>query len=220
MMKRPDELVRQFPFFAGLDEQTYEDILAYGKTRVYDKDELLFLQDEPCKGLFLVQAGVIKIFKLAENGREQILTLQHPGDAVAEVPLFDDGPYPASAAAFERSTLLFIAKADFQHLLDTHPQMSRSIITVLARRLRKLVGLVEDLSLRQLRERMGRFLLEEAKGRSTFHLKFTNDELAAHLGSVRDVISRTLSALQNDGLIRLRGRQVDILDADRLTDGR
>ena len=219
-MKSAVELVHEFPFFAGLDEQSYADILAAGKIRHYSRDELLFLQDEPSKGLFLIQSGVIKIFKLSESGREQVLTVQHPGDAVAEVPLFDDGPYPASASALEDSQLLFIPKADFQHLLDSNPRLCRTIMTVLARRLRKMVALVEDLSLRQLRERLGRFLLEEANGKAVFQLKMTNEEIASRLGSVRDVVSRTLSSLQLDGLIRLQGRRVEIIDAQRLIDGR
>ena len=93
--KTPCELVHDFPFFAGLDEATYNELLAQGQTRHYAKDETLFLDGEPCKGLFLVQSGLVKIYKLSESGREQILAVQRPGDSVAELPLFDNGPYPA-----------------------------------------------------------------------------------------------------------------------------
>jgi CRP/FNR family transcriptional regulator len=216
--KTPCELVHDFPFFAGLDEQTYLDLLACGKTRRFAKDEALFMEDDSCKGLFLVQTGVIKIYKLSDSGREQILAVQRPGDSVAELPLFDNGLYPASAAAMEPAEVLFIPKEAFQTLLAHRPQLAQAVIAALAQRMRKLVALIEDLSLRQVRQRLARLLLEEAGGRAEFPLTFTNDELAARLGSVRDVISRTLSALQADALIRLHGRHVAILDRPGLSE--
>jgi len=215
-MKTPRELVHEFPFFAGLDEQTYDELLARGRTLHLDKDEVLFLEDEPCKGLFLVQSGVIKIHKISESGREQILTFSQPGDSIAEVPLFDHGNYPAAAAAMEPSDVLFIPKDAFNDLLAQRPQLAQAVIVALAQRMRKLVNLIADLSLRQVRQRLARFLHEEAAGRKTFPLTLTNDELAARLGSVRDVISRTMSGLQADGFIRLHNRQVEILDPDGL----
>ena len=210
--KPPCDLVRDFPFFTGLDEQTYTELLAVSRIRHYAKGEPLFLEGEPSKGLFLMQTGVVKIYKLSESGREQILTLQRPGDSVAELPLFDGGTYPASAAAMEDATVLFIPATTFHALLERHPKLSHAIIVALAQRMRKLVALVEDLSLRQVRQRLVRLLLDEAQGKRQFQLTFTNEELAARLGSVRDVISRTLSGLQTDGLLRLEGRRVELLD--------
>jgi CRP/FNR family transcriptional regulator len=214
--RTPRDLVRGFPFFAGLDDATYDALQAVGITHRYAKGETLFHEGETAKGLFLVQSGTIKIFKLNESGREQILALQRAGDSVAEVPLFDNGPYPASAAALEDAMVLVIPRTAFQQLLAQHPQLCQAVITALAQRLRKLVGLVEDLSLRQVRQRLARLLLEESAGRDAFRLAATNEELAARLGSVRDVISRTLSGLQNDDLIRLTGRQVVIADREGL----
>lgn len=214
--KSPGELVRAFPFFAGLDEATYAELLAGAQTRRYARGEALFFDGEPCKGLFLVQSGTIKIYKLSEAGREQIIHIQRAGDAVAELPLFDNGPYPASASALEDSVVLFFPKAAFHNMLERRPQLSRAVIAALAKRLRKMVELVENLSLHGVRQRLARLLLEEANGRRAFHLQFTNEELAARLGSVRDVTSRTLSGLQADQLIRLTGRQVEILDAEGL----
>ena len=168
-----------------------------------------------CKGLFLVQSGTIKIYKVSEAGREQIIHIQRAGDAVAELPLFN-GPYPAAAAAMEDASVLFLPKAAFHNILERRPQLSRAVIAALAKRLRNMVELVENLSLRGVRQRLARLLLEEAHGQREFTLHFTNEELAAQLGSVRDVISRTMSGLQADALIRLTGRRVEILDAEGL----
>jgi CRP-like cAMP-binding protein len=213
-MRAPCELVREFPFFAGLDAAMYGEILACGHLMRYAKGEPLFFEGEVSKGLFIVHTGAVKIYKLAENGREQILAIQRPGESVAELPLFDHGLYPASAAALEDSEVFVIPADPFMALLARNPQVSQAIIAALARRMRKLVELVGDLSLRQVRGRLARFLLEEARERHSFRLALTNEELAARVGSVRDVVSRTLNALQTDGLIRLHGREVTILDAD------
>jgi CRP-like cAMP-binding protein len=214
--KTPCELVHDFPFFTGLDEAVYDALVALGTTRHYAKGEMLFMDGEPCKGLFFVQSGMVKIFKLSESGREQILAIQRPGDSVAELPVFDNGLYPASAAAMEDADVLFIPKASFHTLLAQHPQLCQAVIMALAQRLRKLVSLVEDLSLRQVRQRLARLLLEESAGADTFRLRFTNDDLAARLGSVRDVISRTMSMLQTDELISMAGRQVTIVNREGL----
>ena len=203
--KTPAELLRAFPFFTGLDDGTYAELLAGAQERHYAREESLFHEGDAAGELFLVQAGLIKIYSLSESGREQIVELQRPGDSVAELPLFDNCPYPASAAAMEPSEVLFIPKRVFLDVLAHRPELAQSVIAALARRMRKLVMLIQ-------RQRLARLLLEESAGRTVFPLSFTNDELAARLGSVRDVISRTLSALQSANLIRLQGRQVEILD--------
>ena len=205
-----------FPFFADLDEGSYAELLAGAQQQHYTRDASLFFEGDAAKGLYLVQTGLIKIYTLSESGREQIVELQRPGDSVAELPLFDGGVYPASAAAMEPSDVLFIPKRVFLDVLAHRPELARAIIATLAKRMRKLVMLIQDLSLRQVRQRLARFLLEEAGEQHTFHLSFTNDELAARLGSVRDVISRSLSALQASGHIHLHGRQVEILDRSAL----
>jgi len=215
-VKTPLDLVRAFPFFSGLPTPIYDALVAIASSRHYAKGETLFHEGEPCKGFFFVQSGTVKIFKLAESGREQILTIQHPGDSVAELPVFDDGPYPASAAALEDAVVLFLPKAGFQALLTRHPELTLAVMRVLAQRLRKLVNLVEDLSLRGVRQRVARWLVEESAGQERFPLHSTNEELAARLGSVRDVISRTLSGLQADGFIRVKGRVVEIVDREGL----
>jgi CRP/FNR family transcriptional regulator len=214
--RTPDELLRAFPFFAGIDAAMHADLVARATVRAYAKGETLFLDGEPCKGLFIVQSGSVKVYKLNEAGREQIIHIQRAGDPVAELPLFDNQPYPASAAALEDARLVFIARATFEEILASHPPLCRAVITALGMRLRKMVGLVEDLSLRQVRQRLARFLLQESRGREAFLLTQTNEELAARLGSVRDVISRTLSSLQADNLIQLTGRHVRILDREGL----
>ncbi len=214
--RNPCELARDFPIFADLDEVSASALLSRGTIQHYHKGQPLFDEGDACRGLFLIQSGAVKIYKLSESGREQILAILRAGDSVAELPLFDRAPYPASAAALEPNTILFIPLHRFDAEMERNPRLALAIIRTLARRMRTLVDLIADLSLRQVRQRLARLLLEESGGRAEFRLEFTNEELAARLGSVRDVISRTLSGLQNDGLIRVQGRRISLLDPDAL----
>jgi CRP/FNR family transcriptional regulator, dissimilatory nitrate respiration regulator len=216
-IKSPCHLAKEFSLFANLDEAGCSQVTAYGRVQKYRKGQLLFQEGEPAKGLFLIRSGAVKIFKESESGREQILSILRTGDSVAELPLFDNQPYPASAAAQEDTNLLFIPRAAFEELLGRNPKLAPAVIGALAKRMRTLVELIADLSLRQVRQRLARYLLEEASRQGgKFRLELTNEELAARLGSVRDVISRTLSGLQNDGLILVQGRTIEILDGKKL----
>ncbi len=217
-MKTADELIRNFPLFKGWRDDEYNQLLTKSFFRKYDKGIDLFMEGEEAHGLFLLRSGVVKIYKIGENGREQIIHLSYPGDSVAELPLFDGGPYPSSAAALEDTEVLYIPRQTMMEIMDARPELYKQIVKVLATRMRKLVELVEDLSLRQVRQRLARLILKESNGKNTFILPFTNDEIAARLGSVRDVISRTFSALQNDDLITLTGRHVTILNRVKLED--
>ena len=213
--RNPCELARDFPIFADLT-RCASALLSRGTIQHYHKGQPLFDEGDACRGLFLIQSGAVKIYKLSESGREQILAILRAGDSVAELPLFDRAPYPASAAALEPTTILVIPLHRFDAEMERNPRLALAIIRTLARRMRTLVDLIADLSLRQVRQRLARLLLEESGGRAEFRLEFTNEELAARLGSVRDVISRTLSGLQNDGLIRVQGRRISLLDPDAL----
>lgn len=217
-MKTAEELIRAFPLFKGWKGDEYNQLLSKSFFRKYDKGIDLFIEGESAHGLFLIRSGVVKIYKIGETGREQIIHLCYPGDSVAELPLFDDGPYPSSAAALEDTELLYIPRQSVMDILDSRPELYKQIVRVLATRMRKLVELVEDLSLRQVKQRLARLILKESNGKNTFIMTFTNDEIAARLGSVRDVISRTFSALQNDDLISLSGRHITILNRARLED--
>jgi|LSQX01.1.fsa_nt_gb CRP-like cAMP-binding protein len=212
----PCELSRNYPLLDELDEASRRALLARGVVRTYARGEVLFDEGEPGKGLFLIESGSIKIYKVSETGREQILAVLRAGDSVAELPLFDRAPYPASAAALDQATVLFIPLRSFDEVLAENPSIALAIIRALARRMRALVELIADLSLRQVRQRLARFLLEEAGESRKVRLSLTNEELAARLGTVRDVISRTLSSLQNDGLIQVEGRLIRLSDYDGL----
>jgi CRP/FNR family transcriptional regulator len=191
--------------------------------RRYSAGEIVFGEGEPCTGLYVVEAGHIRIFKTSVNGREQVLSIDGPGSSVAELPVFDGGNYPASVAAVDDATLLFVSKQDFQTLCLAHPHVALKVLRVVGARLRRLVGIIEELSFTTVRHRLASFLLRLAQKEGKRNdqgieitLPVSNQELAAQIGTVRELVSRNLSRLQAEGLLKMDGRSVIIRDLKAL----
>ncbi len=154
-----------------------------------------------------------------------MIHVERAGSTIAEVPVFDGGPYPSTVAANVDSVVLFIDKRDVKRLILEHPNIGLSALKLLAKRLRATSDLVESLALRDVGQRIARVLLAEAKSRGqrtadgvVVTLGLTNSELAARVGSVREVVSRSFTRMQNDGFIALKGRSITILDEERLAE--
>jgi CRP/FNR family transcriptional regulator len=202
------------PLFAGLTEPELHALAQRAVERRFASDEILFWEGEPCAGIFLIVQGSVKIFKTSQGGREMMLSLESAPSTVAELPLFDGGPYPASVRAVEPVTALFVNKADFQQVCRQYPDVALKLLAVVGRRLRHLVGVVESMTFGSVTERLARLLLEASKvaGSDVFDLPLTHQELASRLGTVREVVSRNLARFRAEGLIRIEGRQLHIVD--------
>jgi CRP/FNR family transcriptional regulator len=173
--------------------------------------------------MYVVESGSIRIFKTSTGGREQVLSIDGPGSSVAELPVFDGGNYPASVSAVETSTLLFISKQDFQALCLAHPQVALKVLRVVGARLRKLVGIIEELSFTTVRHRLAALLVRLARREGTrtadgieIMLPSSNQELAAQIGTVRELVSRNLSRFQSEKLIQMDGRRIVIANLKAL----
>lgn len=216
------ETLKKVPLFADLSETELTFLANHAVPRHYQPGELVFSEGDACAGLYVVESGSVKIFKSSPAGREQILAVETPGHTVAELPVFDGGKYPASVAAVNQTTLLFVSKQDFYTLCLEHPKVALKVLRAVGRRLRTLVGIIEELSFTTVRHRLVSLLLRLAgEGRRLspvleITLPATNQELAAQIGTVRELVSRNLSRLQAEGLIRIEGRTVTILDAPGL----
>jgi CRP/FNR family cyclic AMP-dependent transcriptional regulator len=186
--------------------------------------ELLFSEGEPCHGLHIIARGKIRIFKTSLGGREQVLAINHPGESVAELPVFDGGPYPASAMAVEDAEIAFISRRDFQAYCMEHPAVALKVLAVVGSRLRRLVGIIEELSFTTIRQRLISTLLRlaESEGKQTrrgieFQLPASHQELANQLGTVRELISRNLMRLQAEGLLDVDAREIVVKDMKGLS---
>jgi CRP/FNR family cyclic AMP-dependent transcriptional regulator len=191
--------------------------------RKYNAGQLVFNEGEPCSGLYVVASGHVRIFKTSASGREQVLSVDGPGSSVAELPVFDGGNYPASVAVVDESVLLFVSKEDFQELCLTHPEVALKVLRVVGARLRRLVGIIEELSFTTVRQRLAALLLRLAhregkrtSGGITIMLPDSNQEIASQIGTVRELVSRNLSRLQSEGVIEIGDRKVTIRDLKRI----
>jgi len=203
--------LRALPYFAPLDEDTLASVAAAAVHRAYAPDEIIFLEGEPCAGLFCVQSGHVKIYKSSPEGREQILHICRPCESFNDVAVFDGGPNPASAQAMDATTVCLIERSALLNLFDRHPKLAQAVVAVLAARARMLVNMVEDLSLRSVTGRLAKLLLDQAtQGGKAIPL--THQQMAARLGTVREMVSRALRELEVEGLVRREGRQIVIVD--------
>ena len=215
--------LRRAALFKELDEKTLGALAERAVERRFQKDEVLFVAGEEARGLYVIVSGSVRAFRESLDGREQIIHVERAGATVAEVPVFDDGAYPSTVAAEEETTALFIAKRDVRLLCLEHPEITLAALKVLAGRLRRCAELVEALSLREVGQRLARFLLAEARRNGTrteqglsINLTHTNQQIAARIGTVREVVSRALARLQHEGLLVVEGRQLIIPDEETL----
>ena len=192
--------------------------------KLFSSGELLFSEGEPCSGLHIIARGKVRIFKTSASGREQVLAVNVPGESVAELPVFDGGPYPASAVAIEDTEIAFISRRDFNAFCIEHPAVPLKMLSVVGARLRQLVGIIEELSFTTVRQRLIAVLVKLAQTRGTmmergieFQLPSTHQELANQLGTVRELISRNLMRLQAEGLIEVDGRHIVVKDIKGLS---
>ena len=219
-----EKLLRKAPLFASLSDDEMTALRRRVSSKKYDRGETLFSEGDPCRGLFVVGRGKIRIFKVSASGREQILSMEGPGSSIAELPVFDGGNYPASATASEESEVLFISRKDFQDFCREHPEVGLKVIAVVGSRLRRLVGIIEDLSFTTVRQRLIGLIVRLAQTSSTrtsdgvqVELNKTQQDLAAELGTVRELVSRNLGRLQAEGYLEVNGRTIIVKDLSGLT---
>ena len=213
----PKDILQATPLFAVLDDGELSSLAARSGMRSFDAAESLFSEGEPCKGLYIVVTGRVRIYKISVNGREQVLSIEGPGASVAELPVFDGGTYPASCSAIDKTEVLFISRADLRAICLENPEVSLKLLQVVGKRLRRLVGIIEELSFTTVRHRLIAWLLRQTKAEgNTFKLDASHQELAAQIGTVRELVSRNLARLQAQSLIEVNGREIKIVDQEGL----
>jgi CRP/FNR family transcriptional regulator len=210
--------IRDLPLFSALSVAELRQLMGRSAVRVYKRNEIIFMEGDSYAGLYLVLSGRVKAFKTNPEGKEQIIHLLGPREPFADVPLFIGGPYPVTAQALEDTRLLFIPRQAFLDLLHGNPEISVRMLGAFAKRLRRLVNLVESLSLKEVTARLARYLAEEAQktSRTTLVLPISKANLAALLGTIPETLSRSLHELENRGLISVQGKQIVIRDQSTL----
>lgn len=199
---------------AQVGDEPVAALAAVAQRQSYAQGQTIFMEREPVAGIFLIEDGVVKICRYALDGREHILTLLDSGETFNDVAALDGGPNPACAIAFSDVAVWRIDRADLQAIVTRYPRLAWALIENLAGRARHLLGVVQDLAARSVRGRLARLLLEQAttseEGRTPIPL--TQEEMAALLGTVREVVGRTLRGMAADGLIAVERQHIVIID--------
>ncbi len=216
-------IFKQTELFRDLDDEVLLLLAKHSIKKRLERNEILFLAGEPSKGLHVIASGSVSAFRTSTDGREQVIHVEHAITTIAEVPVFDGGNYPSTAAAEESTIVYFLNKQLILKAAIAFPQLALAAAKLMASRLRRCAALVETLSLREVGQRLAGLLLEEARTSGisaeagiTIKLPLTHNQLAARIGTVREVVTRSLLRLEDQKLIVHEGRNIRITDLEAL----
>ena len=212
--------ISRVPLFEGLEPDNRRYVVEIAAAKTFRRGQQIFYDGEQAHGFYVVVSGRIKVYKLASDGKEQILHMLGPGEPFGEVPVFTNRHYPANAEAVESSTTLYFPKQDFIAAISQHPALGLNMMAVLSARLHAFTTLIENLSLREVPARLASYLLYLSALEDDVdqvELDITKVQLAGVLGTIPETLSRILGRMTREGLIAARGRRgLAILDRPAL----
>ncbi len=213
-------VLAKVPLFSGLSDTQLETLESNSSVLKADKGQIIFLEGAEAKGLYVLLAGQVKIFKSSAEGKEQILHMLSPGEPFAEVPMFQGTRFPANAMAVQPSTVLYTEKSVLVRLMERDASLAMAMLAALSNRLRQMASMIGQLTLREVPARLAAYLLHQAgeKEADTFVLDMSKGNLAGLLGSTREALSRSLARLEDQGLIAMDNRTITILDREQLAE--
>jgi CRP/FNR family transcriptional regulator, dissimilatory nitrate respiration regulator len=208
-------ILTQTPLFSGLTADQVAQLRAIAQERAIRKGETVFWEGEEGIGFYIVAEGLIKIFKLSAEGKEQILHIYGPGHPFGEVPVFAGRHFPANAQAVENSRVLFFPRPDFIHLITANPSLAMNMLAMLSMRLRQFTVQVENLSLKEVPGRLAAYLIYLSSEQQSSHkvtLPISKGQLASLLGTIPETLSRIFNRMAAQGLITVQGAEITLLD--------
>ena len=215
-MNRSNLSLQRLPLFSDLPEPIIAQIKRVAVQRAYGAGEVIILDGLECAGVYFLISGEVGVVRVSSGGREQVLTRLGPGKSFNTVPPFlQNGKNHATVRAMTDAEVICIPCRAFRHLVGESSLVALALLGEFAKRLDHLTALVEDLSLRSVRGRVARFLLEHADG-AKMRGRLTQDEIAAQVGTVRDMVGRTLRSFADDGLLRVERSQIVLLDRQEM----
>jgi CRP/FNR family transcriptional regulator len=210
--------LRANPYFEGLADVSLQELAEHTSLRQFERGEALFWEGDPGQGLHIVYTGCLKLFRVSPAGRQYIVRIVQENDTFSEVPAFDGHASPVNVEALEESRVWVVESQAVRALMEKDPVFQRRIIENLAGMLRHMIGLVSEMAFYQVTHRLARLIRaippEELRGEKS--VRWTQDQLAARLGTVREVVARSLKELERSGAIEIQNRRIEIADAEAL----
>jgi len=212
------ETLRNNIYFEGLDDSALKMVAEYMRLYEFERKETVYFEDEPSAGLHIIESGSAKVYLLSPQGRQYIVKILYEGDTFNEVSVYGGGKNPVNTAALEKSKIWIIRVEILRKLVSSYPNYSQKIINNLSNNLRSLVLRVSGMAFFQVTHRLARLLneLPEEALSGGNKTRLTQDQLAARLGSVREVIARSLRELERCGAVRMENRRIYIVDKEKL----
>ena len=216
-----ENTLRSCQLFVGLPASDIEAMASFALTKHLEKGDYLFREGDPAEGFYIVQRGAIKVHRVSAAGKEQVIHVFRPVESFAEAALASAGGYPADARATDASAVVLIPKRDFVALLRGRPELALRMLGSMSQHLRVLVGLLDDLSLKDTETRVANWLLKQCPqplgtGAIVIELDRTKRVLAAELGATSETLSRTLAKFREQKLLRVAGRTITITQPRQL----
>jgi CRP/FNR family transcriptional regulator, dissimilatory nitrate respiration regulator len=215
------EVVGSSALFNGLPPEQLDRIIRIIVKKSYGRGETIFFEGDNGTGFYMVDSGKVKIYKMSLSGKEQILHIFGPGEPFGEVPVFNGQPFPATAEALMKSTLLFFPRDKFIQLVHETPSIALNMLAVLSLRLRRFTSQIENLSLKEVPARLAGYLLylsQEQGNTGVIELEISKGQLASLLGTIPETLSRIFSKMSEEGLIEVEGRTIRIMNHEGLAD--
>ncbi|MFO7931654.1 MAG: Crp/Fnr family transcriptional regulator [Thermodesulfobacteriota bacterium] len=220
-MSDAKNILSQSVLFSGLPAEDISALTNIAVEKPVAAGALIFSEGDPGDGFYVILEGLIKIYKLSTEGKEQILHMFGPGEPFGEVPVFSGQAFPATAEGVKKSRILFFPRRAFRDLITQKPSVAMNMLAVLSQRLRHFTVQVENLSLKEVPARLAGYLLlqsEEQNSRDTITLNISKGHLASFLGTIPETLSRMLRKMNEQGLIEVEGRKILLMDREGLHD--
>jgi CRP-like cAMP-binding protein len=209
------DTLRRNPYFDDLPDEMLKQIAGHMQLRGFERGEMLFWEGDPCAGLHIIEEGSVKLFRISPQGRQYIVRVLQEGDTCNEVPAFDGGTNPVNVETLEKSKVWVIDDETLRSLVKAHPDFALKVLSNFGRNLRGLVRMVSEMAFYQVTNRLARLINELPVEEPRPH--WTQEQLAAQLGTVREVVARSLKELERSGAIRIEDRRIHIADPDALS---
>jgi len=216
---KPIDYMAELPLFKGLPPDKLEALANILLEHSLKQGETIFSEGTEATGFYIVVSGRVKVFKVSLDGKEQIIHIFGPGEIFGEVPMFEGKGFPAHAETLVKSRLFFFPKKRFIELIKRDPSLAMNMVAALSRRLKNLTLLIEELSLKEVPGRLAAYLLylsDSAGGDTFIKLTIPKKILASLLGTIPETLSRIFYKMSNQGLIKIEGRTIMILDKNAL----
>ena len=202
-------------YFNDIAENLMKDVAAHTQLHEYQRGDILMWEGDPCNGLHIMEQGSAKIYRLSPQGRQYIVRILQEGDTFAEVPAFDGGVNPVNVEALEICRVWVIESEKLRALVLAHPSFAQKVLVNFGEMLRGMVRMVSEMAFYQVTHRLARLIREmDSDGQRGPH--WTQEQMAARLGTVREVVARSLKELERSGAIQIEDRRIRIADRNVL----